>query len=277
MKRTLIFLYGVLSYAFFFATFLYSIGFIGNIGVPKSIDSAPILPLGISLLINLGLLILFAVQHSGMARPAFKRWLTKFIPQAAERSTYVLLSTLCLAILMAFWAPLGGVIWDVSTPWAAWTLTGLYFASWGLLLYATFLIDHFDLFGLRQVFYALRDQEAPQLEFKTRTLYRIVRHPIYVGWLGIMWFSPTMTVTHFGGFGPVHPGRNQAGGARSRSDTSGIRRIQAQGTGPGAEPHSPPEGRNCDTGRVIPGWPRLNSGPSLSLCQELRGLSYERR
>ncbi len=197
MKRTLIFLFGVLSYAFFFVTFLYSIGFIGNIGVPKSIDSAPILPLGISLLINLGLLTLFAVQHSGMARPAFKRWLTKFIPQAAERSTYVLLSTICLALLMAFWAPLGGVIWDVSTPWAAGTLTGLYFASWGFLLYATFLIDHFDLFGLRQVFYALKDQKAPHLEFKTRTLYRIVRHPIYVGWLGIMWFTPTMTVTHF--------------------------------------------------------------------------------
>jgi protein-S-isoprenylcysteine O-methyltransferase Ste14 len=196
MKRTLIFLYGVLSYAFFFVTFLYSIGFIGNIGVPKSIDSAPVLPLGTSLLINLGLLTLFAVQHSGRARPAFTRWVTKFIPPAAERSTYVLFSTLCLALLMAFWAPLGGVIWDVSTAWAAGALTGLYFASWGLLLYATFLIDHFDLFGLRQVFYALRKKKAPELEFKTRTLYRIVRHPIYVGWLGIMWFTPTMTVTH---------------------------------------------------------------------------------
>ena len=197
MTRSLIFLYSVLSYALFFVTFLYSIGFIGNIGVPKAIDSAPILPLGTSLLINLGLLTLFAVQHSGMARPAFKRWLTRFIPEAAERSTYVLLSTVCLALLMYFWAPLGGVVWNVTTNWAAITLTGLYFASWGFLLYATFLIDHFDLFGLRQAFYALRNKVAPALEFKTRALYRVVRHPIYVGWLGIVWFTPTMTVTHF--------------------------------------------------------------------------------
>ncbi len=196
MKRTLIFLYGIGSYAFFFVTFLYSIGFIGNIGVPKSIDSAPVLPLGTSLLINLGLLGLFAVQHSGMARPAFKRWLTKFIPEPAERSTYVLASTVCLALLMYFWAPLGGVVWNVTTSWATWTLTGLYVASWGFLLYSTFLLDHFDLFGLRQVFFALRDKAMPALAFKTPVLYRIIRHPIYVGWLGIMWFTPTMTVTH---------------------------------------------------------------------------------
>ena len=196
MKRALIFGYGVASYAFFFVTFLYSIGFIGNIFVPKSIDSAPVLPLGASLAINLGLLTLFAVQHSGMARPAFKRWLTRFIPESAERSTYVLASTLCLALLMYFWAPLGGVIWNISNNWGAWTLMSLYFASWGLLLYATFLIDHFDLFGLRQVFFALRDKAMPALKFKTPALYRLVRHPIYVGWLGIMWFTPTMTVTH---------------------------------------------------------------------------------
>ena len=196
MKRTLIFTYGVLSYAFFFVTFLYSIGFIGNIGVPKSIDSAPTLPLGVSLAINLGLLGLFAVQHSGMARPAFKRWLTRFVPAAAERSTYVLMSTICLALLMWLWAPLGGVIWDVTAPWMQWTLTGLYFASWGLLLYATFLINHFDLFGLRQAFDALRGRETPKQAFVTPMLYRIIRHPIYTGWLGIMWFTPTMTVTH---------------------------------------------------------------------------------
>ena len=195
-SRITIFLYGLVSYALFFATFLYSIGFIGNVGVPKSIDSAPILPLGTSLMINLGLLTLFAVQHSGMARPAFKRWLTKFVPASAERSTYVLASTLCLALLMAFWAPLGGVVWSVSASWAAWVLTGLYFASWGLLLYATFLIDHFDLFGLRQAFFALRDKAMPALKFRTPALYRVVRHPIYVGWIGIFWFTPTMTVTH---------------------------------------------------------------------------------
>ena len=196
MKRALIFAYGLICYALFFATFLYAIGFIGNVGVPKSIDSAPVHPLGLSLLINLGLLALFAIQHSGMARPAFKRWLTRFIPAQAERSTYVLLSTLCLALLMWQWAPLGGVIWNLRSDWGAITMTTLYFASWQLLLYATFLIDHFDLFGLRQVSYALMDKDMPSLAFKTPTLYRLVRHPIYVGWLGIMWFTPTMTVTH---------------------------------------------------------------------------------
>jgi len=196
MKRSLIFLYGVLSYAFFIVTLLYAIGFIGNILVPKSIDSSPTLPFGISLLINVGLLSLFAIQHSGMARPAFKRWLTKFIPEPAERSTYVLLSTICLGLLMWQWAPIGGVIWSLTSNWSQITLTGLYISSWALLLVATFLIDHFDLFGLSQVTYALRKQERPAQSFKTPALYRVVRHPIYVGWLGIVWFTPTMTATH---------------------------------------------------------------------------------
>ncbi|MGI9236109.1 MAG: methanethiol S-methyltransferase [Woeseiaceae bacterium] len=197
MKRTFIFAYGVLSYALFFVTFLYAIGFVGNLIVPRSIDSAPTLPLATALLVDLALLTLFAVQHSGMARPAFKRWLTRFIPSAAERSTYVLLSTICLAVLMYFWAPLGGVVWHATSRWAEVSLIGLYLASWALLLYATFLINHFDLFGLRQVWFALRDKELPALKFVTPALYRIVRHPIYVGWLGIVWFTPTMTVTHF--------------------------------------------------------------------------------
>jgi protein-S-isoprenylcysteine O-methyltransferase Ste14 len=196
MKRALILVYGIAAYALFFATFLYAIGFIGNVGVPKAIDSAPTRAFGLSLAIDLGLLALFALQHSGMARPAFKRWLTRFIPEETERSTYVLLSTLCLALLMWQWAPLGGVIWNVTTSWGAITMTALYFASWLLLLYATFLIDHFDLFGLRQVFYAYCERQMPSLEFRTPTLYRLVRHPIYVGWLGIMWFTPTMTITH---------------------------------------------------------------------------------
>lgn len=196
MKRFLIFAYGVLSYAFFLAVFLYAIGFIGNIAVPKSIDSAPVLPLGASLLINLCLLGLFAIQHSGMARPAFKRWLTRYIPKASERSTYVLLSSLCLAVMMWFWAPLGGMVWDASNSLVANALTGLYFASWGLLLYATSLINHFDLFGLHQAWNALLDREPPAQKFVTPALYRVVRHPIYVGWLGIMWFTPTMTMTH---------------------------------------------------------------------------------
>lgn len=196
MKRSAIFLYGVLSYAFFFAIFIYAIGFIGNIGVPKSIDSAPTQPLMTALWTNVGLLALFAIQHSGMARPAFKRWLTRFVPVEAERSTYVLLSSACFALLFWQWAPLGGVIWNVSTGWASIALTTLYFASWVLLLYATFLINHFDLFGLRQSWFALRDKELPPQKFITPALYRQVRHPIYSGWLGIFWFTPTMTVTH---------------------------------------------------------------------------------
>ena len=196
MKRTLILLYGVASYGFFFVTFLYAIGLVGNLWVPKSIDSEPTLSLSTAILVDLGLLTLFAVQHSGMARPAFKRWLTRFIPQAAERSTYVLLSTVCMALLMYYWAPLGGVIWSVENEIGALTLNGLYLASWGLLLYATFLINHFDLFGLRQVWNAFRKSENKELKFVTPALYRIVRHPIYVGWLGIFWFTPVMTVTH---------------------------------------------------------------------------------
>jgi protein-S-isoprenylcysteine O-methyltransferase Ste14 len=191
-----IFSYGVFSYAFFFATFLYAIGFIGNIAVPKSIDSAPTMPLLPSFLVDAGLLALFALQHSGMARPAFKRWLTMFIPKEAERSSYVLLSTVCLALTFWLWAPLGGVVWIVNSSWAAFSLYGMYFASWGLLLYTTFLISHFDLFGLRQSYYALLGNEMPALKFVTPALYRVVRHPLYVAWLGIFWFTPSMTGTH---------------------------------------------------------------------------------
>ncbi|MDJ0878441.1 MAG: NnrU family protein [Halieaceae bacterium] len=196
MKRSVILLYGVVSYLLFFVTFLYSIGFVGNLWVPRSIDSEPTVALGTALLVNLGLLTMFAVQHSGMARPAFKRWLTRYIPAAAERSTYVLFSTIAMAALMYYWAPMGGVIWAVQSDWATFTLNALYLGSWALLLYATFLINHFDLFGLRQVWLSFRKQENHELKFVTPTLYRIVRHPIYVGWLGIFWFTPVMTVTH---------------------------------------------------------------------------------
>ena len=196
MKKISILAYGVASYAFFFVTFLYSIGFVGNLWVPRSIDSEPTMSFAAALAIDVALLTLFAVQHSGMARPAFKRWLTRFIPEAAERSTYVLMSTVCLALLMVFWAPLGGVVWAVESEAATTTLHGFYLASWGLLLYATFLINHFDLFGLRQVWNAFLERDNVDLKFVTPALYRLVRHPIYVGWLGIVWFTPVMTLTH---------------------------------------------------------------------------------
>ena len=196
MKRALIFAYGVISYALFFGVFLYAIGFIGNFGVPRSIDGDPTLPLGTALLIDGALLALFAIQHSGMARPAFKRWLTRFIPEAAERSTYVLLSTACLALLMFYWAPLGGVIWQVGSRWAEISLISLYLGSWLLLLYATFLINHFDLFGLRQAYLHWRGVGYSHHPFATPGLYRVVRHPLYVGWIMTMWATPTMTVGH---------------------------------------------------------------------------------
>jgi methanethiol S-methyltransferase len=196
MKRLAIFLYGVISYAVFFATFLYAIGFIGNLWVPKSIDSAPNAPFAIALAINLGLLGLFAVQHSVMARPAFKRWWTRLIPESAERSTYTLLSSLALIALFAFWQPMGGVVWSVESPSGQAVLYAAYAFGWGLLLLATFQINHFDLFGLRQVWLQLMGRPYRALAFKTPALYRYVRHPLYVGWLFIFWATPTMTLAH---------------------------------------------------------------------------------
>ena len=196
MKRWLIFIYGVVSYAIFFGTFLYAIGFIGNLWVPKSIDSARETSLGVALAINAGLLGLFAIQHSVMARPAFKRWWTRIIPQAAERSTYTLLSSLALIALFAFWEPIGGTVWSVHSPIAKALIYGAYAFGWALVLVSTFLINHFDLFGLRQVWLQLRGRPYTALPFKMPVLYRYVRHPLYVGWFFAFWSTPTMTVAH---------------------------------------------------------------------------------
>jgi protein-S-isoprenylcysteine O-methyltransferase Ste14 len=196
MKRITYFSYGVIAYAIFFATFLYSIGFVGNIVVPKGIDSVPVTSLGYALLVNLGLLGLFAVQHSVMARPAFKEWWTRIVPEPLERSTYVLFSSIALIALFIFWQPLGGVIWNIEEPVIRGILYGLFAFGWLLVLVSTFLINHFDLFGLRQVTLYLLGKEYTPLKFKTPWLYRYVRHPLYVGWFFAFWFTPTMTVTH---------------------------------------------------------------------------------
>jgi protein-S-isoprenylcysteine O-methyltransferase Ste14 len=196
MKRLGIFAYGLVCYAIFFITFLYAIGFLGNFLVPKSIDSVRQVPFGEALVINLGLLMLFALQHSVMARPAFKRWWTRIVPEAAERSTYVLFSSLAMIVLFVLWQPMGGVIWHVGSPLGRTLLYIAFGFGWALLLFSTFLINHFDLFGLRQVWLALLNKPYTHLRFGTPLLYRHVRHPLYVGWLFTFWAAPTMTVAH---------------------------------------------------------------------------------
>jgi len=196
MSRLLVFVYGVITYSVFLVSYLYAVGFVGNFMVPKSLDSAPTAPLGTALLINLGLLGLFAVQHSVMARPAFKRQLLRLIPQATERSTYVLVSSLALILLFWQWSPLGGVIWDVQDSTARAVLYGLFGFGFLLVLVATLLINHLDLFGLRQVWLNLRGREYTSLNFVTPGPYRLIRHPLYLGWLFAFWATPTMTVTH---------------------------------------------------------------------------------
>ena len=195
-KRIATFIYGVVSYLLFFGTFLYAIGFIGNLIVPKSIDSGRTGPLGEALLIDAGLLTLFAVQHSLMARPFFKRAWTRLVPKEAERSTYVLLSSLALLLMFWQWQPIGGAVWTVEQPVLQMVIYGLYAIGWLLVLSSTFLINHFDLFGLRQVFLFLIGRPYTQLKFGTPILYRHVRHPLYLGWLFAFWSTPTMTVAH---------------------------------------------------------------------------------
>ena len=195
-KRSAIFIYGIVCYAVFFATFLYALGFVGDFLVPRTIDGAPRVDFMTALLTDLGLLGLFAIQHSVMARPVFKRWFTRFVPESAERSTYDLFSSLALIALFALWQPLGGTVWEVTDP--AWRVV-MYAAfgfGWGLVLVSTFLINHFDLFGLRQVWLQLRRKPYTQLPFKTPVLYRYVRHPLYVGWFFAFWATPTMTFAH---------------------------------------------------------------------------------
>jgi protein-S-isoprenylcysteine O-methyltransferase Ste14 len=195
MARTAIFIYGIVCYVVFFIVFLYAIGFIGGFLTPTLLDGPPRTPLIAALAVDLSLLAAFALQHSGMARPAFKRWWTRIVPQEAERSTYVLLSSLALALLFVFWEPIGGVIWSTTGVLRS-GLIGLYLAGWALLLYSTFLIDHFDLFGLKQVWRRLGNKTYRAPAFRTPTLYKLVRHPLYVGWLVIFWSAPIMTAAH---------------------------------------------------------------------------------
>jgi len=196
MRRIIAFIYGVTCYLIFFSSFLYAIGFVGNFLVPKSLDSAPEMTFGQALLVNVGLLGLFALQHSIMARPAFKQWWTKFVPPPVERSTYVLFSSLALLLLFWQWQPMGGTIWHVENSMGRLLLYGLFAFGWLLVLVSTFLINHFDLFGLRQVFLYLRGKEYTFLKFATPGPYKLVRHPLYIGWFFAFWATPTMTAAH---------------------------------------------------------------------------------
>lgn len=189
-------LYGVGAYVVFLATFLYAIGFVGNLGVPRGIDSPASGSLLTSLGIDLLLLTVFAVQHSVMARPAFKRMWTRIVSPSVERSTFVLAASLALALLFWQWRPLGGVLWDVQAAWARMALYGLFACGWAIVLLSTLLIDHLELFGLRQVWTAWRGHAAKPARFVTPAFYRIVRHPLYLGFLIAFWATPTMTVTH---------------------------------------------------------------------------------
>ncbi|MGH0037890.1 MAG: methanethiol S-methyltransferase [Myxococcota bacterium] len=196
MHRYLALAYGIVGYLVFFASFLYLIGFLGNLGVPRSIDAGPAGAVGPALLVDTALLLLFAVQHSVMARPGFKRWWTRIVPAPVERTTYVLATVAVLVALFAFWQPLPQVVWSTEGVAAA-VLQAGFFAGVGLVLLSTFLIDHFDLFGVRQVVLHFLGRPYSEKRFTTPLLYRWIRHPLYVGWFATMWLAPSMSAGHF--------------------------------------------------------------------------------
>jgi protein-S-isoprenylcysteine O-methyltransferase Ste14 len=194
--RSIAFVYGLASYVVFFAVFLYAIGFVENLLVPKDIDSGTAVPLTQALIVDLLLMSAFATQHSVMARPQFKRWWTQFVPASVERSTYVLLASLTLALLFWQWCPLPTVAWQIANPQIALAVTIVSFVGWVIVLTSTFLINHFELFGLHQVTNNLTGRAMPAPRFRAPLYYHFVRHPIYLGFIIAFWAAPTMTVGH---------------------------------------------------------------------------------
>ena len=196
MKKSIIFIYGLIAYFVFLFAFLYAIGFVGNIVVPKTIDSGAETPLLNAILINTILLSVFALQHSIMARPKFKVWFTSIFSIAMERSTYILLSSLALILIYWQWQPITTIVWKVDSHIFSYVLMGIFFVGWLIVLLSTFMINHFELFGLAQIFDNLKNKKTPNPKFQTNYLYKLVRHPIMLGFLIAFWATPTMTAGH---------------------------------------------------------------------------------
>jgi len=196
MGAFIAFIYGVASYLVFFVTFLYAVGFVTGIGVPKTIDTGAIVPTAEALIVNILLMSLFAIQHSVMARKQFKQWWTKFVPKSVERSTYVLFSSLALIVLFIEWRPMPAAIWQIEDPQFRIAVTGLSFVGFLIVLSSTFLINHFELFGLHQVANNLNGTAMPVPRFRTPLYYKFVRHPIYLGFIIAFWAAPVMTMGH---------------------------------------------------------------------------------
>ena len=196
MGRFIAFAYGLLTYVIFFVTFVYAIGFVTGLVVPKTIDTGMVVPLSEAIIVNLVLMSVFAIQHSVMARQGFKQWWTKFVPKSVERSTYVLFASLALILLFWQWRPIPTIVWSIANPNIAMAVLGLSIVGFLLVLSSTFLINHFELFGLHQVVNNLARREMPAPRFYTPLFYKFVRHPLYLGFIIAFWAAPTMTVGH---------------------------------------------------------------------------------